>query len=68
MYNYRERIGSMNNELCRIENEIIQNKNNTKIKNEYNDLKIQFEQKCKTYFLEKSKPYLKYLKTNFKFI
>lgn len=69
IYDFREKIGEMNNNLCKIENLIIINsKNNDKLIKEYNELKEQFEIKCKNYFIQVSKPFLKYLKSYFKLI
>ena len=72
IYDFRERIGMMNNNVCKLEN-IIMEKNKAKestvkVESEYNDLKQQFETKCKNYFIQISKPFYKYLKSNFKLI
>ena len=81
IYDFRERLGDMNYNLCKIENMIIININNnkfkensklkeenSKLKKEYTELKQQFELKCKNYFIQVSKPFLKYLKSYFKLI
>lgn len=68
IYDFREKIGDMNNNLCKIENMmIIENKNN-KIKEDYKIVKQEFEIKCRNYFLQISKPYFKYLREYFKLI
>ncbi len=68
IYDFREKIGEMNNNLCKIENNIISDSKNKKIREEYSILKQEFELKCRNYFLQVSKPYFKYLKDYFKLI
>ena len=79
IYDFRERLGNMNYNLCKIENIIIINhelkeensklkEENSKLKEQYTELKQQFELKCKNYFIQVSKPFLKYLKSYFKLI
>jgi hypothetical protein len=63
IYDFRERIGDMNNNLCKIEN-----LNNKKLNKEYYELKEQFELKCKHFFIDKSKLFFQYLKSYFRFI
>lgn len=69
IYDFRERIGMMNNNLCKLENIIEEKKEQiTDLKKNYKELKQQFESKCKNYFIQISKPFYKYLKSNFKLI
>ena len=72
IYDFRERLGDMNYNLCNIENMIIIDhelkEENIKLKEQYSELKQQFELKCKNYFIQVSKPFLKYLKSYFKLI
>jgi hypothetical protein len=63
IYDFLEKIGDMNNNLCKIEN-----LNNKKLNKEYYELKEQFELKCKNYFIDKTKLFFEYLKNNFRFI
>jgi hypothetical protein len=67
IYDFREKLGYMNNNLCKIENLLIINET-IELKNEYTELKKQFELECKTYFIKVSKPFIKYLKSYFKLI
>jgi dihydroorotate dehydrogenase len=73
IFDYREKLGEMNNKLCKIENVLLinihknQKKENKKIIKEYLTLKEEFELKCKDYFLVVSKPFLEYLKLNIRF-
>lgn len=68
IYDFRERVGVMHNNLCKIEGNILTDPNNDKLKEEYITVKQEFELKCKNYFLQVSKPYFKYLKDFFKLI
>jgi hypothetical protein len=68
IYDFRESLGSMNYNLCKIENMIIINMDNIELKKEYTELKKQFELKCKNYFIQVTKPFLSYLKSYFKLI
>ncbi len=68
IYDFRERIGNMNNNLCKIENMIIIESKNKQLKEDYKNVKQEFEIKCRNYFLQVSKPYFKYLKDYFKLI
>ena len=72
IYDYREILGITNNNISKIENKIIINKakkiDTTELKKEYKQLKIDFEIKCKEYFMQIAKPYFKYLKSYFQLI
>ena len=68
IYDFREKIGDMNNNLCKIENMLIINSKDKKLQDEYVIVKKEFELKCRNYFLQVSKPYFKYLKEYFKLI
>ena len=68
IYDFREKIGEMNNGLCKIENMIIIDTKNKQIKEDYISVKRDFEIKCRNYFLQVSKPYYKYLREYFKLI
>lgn len=62
---FREQIGEINNNICKLENLLILNPNNKEIIKEYQELfnKMQFE--CKDYYTKISNPFKKYLKTHF---
>ena len=68
IYDFREKIGDMNNNLCKIENMLIIDNKDKKLQDEYVIVKKEFELKCRNYFLQVSKPYFKYLKMYFKLI
>ena len=68
IYDYRKELGTTNNNICKIENEIIINNNDLLLQNKYKELKKQFELKCKEYFIQVSIPFLKYLKNYLQFI
>jgi len=68
IYDFREKIGDMNNNLCKIENMLIIDNKNIKLQDEYVIVKKEFELKCRNYFLQVSKPYFKYLREYFKLI
>jgi hypothetical protein len=67
IYDFREKIGDINNSLCKIENILVTDYSD-KLKEDYIKMKLQFELKCKNFFIEVSKPYFKYLKIYFKLI
>jgi hypothetical protein len=67
IYDFREKIGDINNSLCKIENILVTDYTD-KLKDDYTKLKLQFELKCKNFFIEVSKPFFKYLKTYFKLV
>ena len=68
IYDFREKIGEMNNNLCKIENIMYIDTKNKNLKEDYKNVKQEFELKCRNYFLQVSKPYFKYLKEYFKLI
>jgi len=68
IYDFREKVGTMHNNLCKIENMILIDKKNKKLHEDYKNLKQEFELKCKNYFLQVSKRYSKYLREYFKLI
>jgi hypothetical protein len=68
IYDFREKVGNMHNNLCKIENMILIDKKNKKLHEDYKNLKQEFELKCKNYFLQVSKRYSKYLREYFKLI
>jgi len=68
IYDFREKVGNMHNNLCKIENMILIDKKNKKLYEDYKNLKQEFELKCKNYFLQVSKRYSKYLREYFKLI
>jgi predicted nuclease with TOPRIM domain len=68
IYDFRERVGEMHNNLCKLENLIFIDDQNENLKGEYKILKQEFELKCRNYFLQISKPYYKYLTDYFKLV
>jgi hypothetical protein len=62
---FRESIGEINNNICKLENLLNNNSSNKELNKEYNDLNQKMQSECKEYFMNISSPFNKYLKTNF---
>lgn len=61
---FRESIGEINNNICKLENLLITNSNKELIK-EHRELFNKMQYECKEYFIKVSTPFNKYLKTSF---
>jgi hypothetical protein len=61
---FRESIGEINNNICKLENLLITNSNKEIIK-EHQELFNKMQNECKEYFIKISLPFNKYLKTHF---
>jgi len=62
---FRESIGEINNNICKLENLLINNTSNKELNKEYNELNQKMQAECKEYFIKISTPFNKYLKTNY---
>jgi len=62
---FRESIGEINNNICKLENLLNNNSSNKELNKEYNELNQKMQSECKEYFIKISTPFNKYLKTNF---
>ena len=62
---FRESIGEINNNICKLENLLINNSNNKELIKEYNELNHKMQADCKEYFIKISGQFNKYLKNNF---
>ncbi len=62
---FRESIGEINNNICKLENLINNNSNNKELIKEHTELNQKMQSECKEYFIKISTPFNKYLKTNF---
>ena len=62
---FRESIGEINNNICKLENLLNNNSSNKELNKEYNEVNQKMQTECKEYFIKISTPFNKYLKTNF---
>jgi len=62
---FRENIGEINNNICKLENLLINNPTNKDIIKKHQELFNKMQNECNAYFIKISTPFKKYLKTHF---